>query len=195
MDTLEEIISKFELYTDDTTELSTEEEQALALQKTREIVGDSVWQFMRTKFAGTLVNGECDIPTDFGRLMPNYSEDETNYIPNKVVVWVGGSPYDVRPMGARNFNGSNFFYIDYPRRKLVGVGILSGTFECDYQPIPDSVLDIPVDYRMVIVWAMLIDDEIIQKVEKARSNLNEHAESYRQVLGRMRKWDNSFLLN
>jgi hypothetical protein len=46
---------------------------------------------------------------------------------------------------------------------------------------------------MAIVYAMLLDDEVIQKVEKARSNMTENAAQLQRIISNMKSHDSKLL--
>ncbi len=98
----EQIIERFELYTDDTTELSTDEELEVANDKLRLIYMEQPWEFLRRNKSGTVESdGKISTPTDFDEFMENYADDSD--IPNMKVVYIGnGAPYIVIPMGQSN---------------------------------------------------------------------------------------------
>ena len=89
-----EIIKKFELWTDDQTELSTDEELFLANQKAKEIYNEVTWEFLRKTATGSFSGGEINLATvapDFKYAMANYSDDPSYGTPTTPVVYVGGA--------------------------------------------------------------------------------------------------------
>lgn len=198
-----EIIQKFELYTDDTTELSTAEELALANDKAKIIYQEMPWEFLRKAFSGvTNADGTITAPADFVHFMHNYSEDPTQSLPDQAVVYINGyTPYFVVPMGARNnynsqngiFGDRNICWFNPSTQKIEfpvspGGGVQAGF---DYQRLPaDFVagtspaapMGMDSQFGMAIVHLMCIDDDIIQKSEKARSNVSENNGLYQKIL-------------
>ena len=201
-----EIIKKFELWTDDQTELSTDEELFLANQKANEIYNECTWEFLRKTASGSFAGGEINltlVAPDFKYLMANYSEDGSYGTPTVPVVWVGGAPYKVIPMGMRQqFQGQNVCWVDVVNNKIkfsnTGAG---GTFEFDYQYQPAAFTGstspaFPANFEsgMIVVYAMLIDDDIIQKTEKGRANIKENAGQYGRLLSNLKSYNAKFML-
>lgn len=207
-----EITQKFELYTDDTTELSTEEEIALANDKAKLIYMEMPWEFLRKAFSGsTNVDGTVSAPADFVHFMHNYSEDPTQVLPDQSVVYLNKTPYFVVPMGARNnFNQNNGVYgnqnicwynpstgkIEFP--VTPGSGVLA-EFDYQYQPADFTDVTSPVaprgldtQFGMAIVHLMCIDDDVIQKSEKARSNITENNAMYQKILSNLKHHNAKF---
>ena len=207
-----QIVQKFELYTDDMTELSTEESLELANDKAKVIYQEMSWEFLRKAFSGvTNADGTITAPADFVHFMHNYSEDPTSNLPETSVVFLNGTPYFVVPMGGRsNYNQANGVYgsqnicwynpstgkIEFPVSPGSGV---SASF--DYQRLPDDFTDVtsPLtppgferQFSMAIVYLMCIDDDIIQKSEKARSNVSENGALYNKALNSMKHHNAKF---
>ena len=59
----QQIIDRFELYTDDTTDLSSDEELILANDKLRLIYMEQPWEFLRRKKAGTIESDGISVGT------------------------------------------------------------------------------------------------------------------------------------
>ncbi len=199
-----EIINKFELWTDDQTELSTDEELFLANEKAKEIYGESVWEFLRKNVTGNFINGEIDLATvapDFIFMMANYSDDTTSYLtPTNPVVFVGGRPYRVIPMGMKKqFENQDACYVDIAAKKIKFTNpTLAGTFDFDYQYMPEDFTEttsppLPVSH-LIIVYAMLVDDDIIQKTDKGRSNVKENMTKYVTLMSNLKSYNAKFML-
>lgn len=199
-----DIVKKFELWTDDQTELSTDEELFLASEKQREILNENAFEFMRKNVTGSFSGGEISLATvapDFKHLMLNYTEDPRYGMPDKVVVFVGGRPISVVPAGLKTqFQGQNVCWVDLVNKKIkFSDAGMSGTFDFDYQfTAPDITANgaptIPADYALVIVYAMLIDDDIIQKTEKGRTNIKENMSQYIRWMSSLKSYNAKFLI-
>lgn len=201
----QQIIERFELYTDDTTDLSSDEEITLANDKLRLVYMEQPWEFLRRKKTGVVESdGKITVPTDFDELMENYSEDPTISEPLLKVIFIGSqkSPYFFVPMGQRNANQfSNVCWIDPTDGKInfaqsPGTGAL---YEFDYKTSPDDITKstspkLPAEYHPMIVFGMLIDEEIIKKSEKARSNMQDNAVQYQRYLKNLKLRDARFKL-
>lgn len=201
----QQIIEKFELYTDDTTELSSDEEISLANDKIRLIYMEQPWEFLRRNKAGSVESdGKISLPADFDEFMENYNDDPTVTEPLLKVVYVGSQkvPYFVIPMGQRSANNyANVCWIDPSDNKICfpqspGAGAL---YSFDYKTSPDDITvntspKLPADYHPMIVFSMLIDDEIIQKSEKARSMQETNAVQYARYMKNLKLRDARFKL-
>ncbi len=199
----QQIIDRFELYTDDTTDLSSDEELILANDKLRLIFMEQPWEFLRRKKAGNIESdGKITPPSDFDELMENYSEDPSVGEPITKVVYVGRAPFLVVPMGQRNANNySNVCWIDPTDGKInfaqnPGVG---AAYEYDYKTSPDDITvatspKLPPEYHPMVVFSMLIDEEIIKKSEKARSSMQDNAVQYQRYLKNLKLRDARFKL-
>lgn len=198
-----EIVEKFNLYTDDTTELSTEESLDLANAKARDIYSEMAWEFLRKPFSGvTNSDGTITAPSDFAHFMHNYSEDETQNIPDQSVVYVNGyTPYFVVPMGARNnyntqngvFGARNICWYNPSTNKIEFPvspgGSVPVSFDYQQNPVDFAAGTSPVapigreaHFGMAVVHLMCVDDDVIQKSEKARSNVKENMGLYQKKL-------------
>ena len=197
-----QIVKKFELWTDDQTELSTDEEYFLANEKAKEIYNENAWEFLRKSATGSFAGGEIDLNTvapDFKFMMMNYSEDPTYGTPDKTVVYVGNAPYRVIPAAMRKQNNGNVCWVDVANNKIKFNSSIGGEFEFDYQYSPEdftaeTFTAMPIDHDMIIVYAMLVDDDIIQKVEKARSNIKENSAMFGRLLTNLKSHDAKFML-
>lgn len=194
-----EIIKKFELFTDDSTELSSDEELFLADQKYKLILSENQWEFLRKTSSGSFTGGFIDVSAlDFDRFMANYCDDPSGgAMPDTIVVYVNNNPYKVIPMGSR-FNQSGVAYYDAVNKKIMILGDTSGTYSFDYKykPTALTLVSSPVwdeYFHMAIVYAMLLDDEVIQKVEKARSNMTENAAQLQRIISNMKSHDSKLL--
>lgn len=195
-----EIISRFELWTDDSTELSSDEELFLANQKIRLIYSENQWEFLRKTASGSFSGGFIDVSAmDFDRFMANYVDDPTcGSMPDTIVVYVNNNPYKVIPMGSR-FNQSGVAYYDSVNKKIMILGDASGTYEFDYKHKPVDILTstAPIfddQFHLMVVYAMLIDDEIIQKVEKARANFTENSAQFQRIMSNLKSHDSKLVL-
>lgn len=201
----QQIIDRFELYTDDTTDLSSDEELILANDKLRLIYMEQPWEFLRRKKSGSVeADGKISLPADFDEFLENFSEDPSIGEPITKVIYLGPSksPYLIVPMGQRNANNySNVCWLDPTDGKInfaqnpgTGVG-----YEYDYKTSPDDITPLtspklPAEYHPMIVFAMLIDEEIIKKSEKARSNMQDNAVQYQRYLKNLKLRDARFKL-
>jgi len=199
----QQIIDRFELYTDDTTDLSSDEELILANDKLRLVYMEQPWEFLRRKKAGNVEgDGKITLPTDFDEFLENFTDDPAIGEAIMKVVYVNRSPYLVVPMGQRNANSfSNICWIDPSDGKInfaqsPGAG---ASYEYDYKTSPDDITvatspKLPAEYHPMIVFSMLIDEEIIKKSEKARSSMQDNFVQYQRYLKNLKLRDARFKL-
>lgn len=191
MNTPDDIIKQFEVYVDDLTELSTQEEYILLSKVIQEICNDRSWEFLRKVGSVTTDTiNSAPLPIDFSAIMNNYYESEEAPQPDRAVAYVGGTPHFFIPAGSARQRQGNFCYIDMATKTIkftnnVGVGL---TVEIDYKKRPDqittnaSVIVIPEEVRYYLAPMMAIDDDVIQKSEKARSNIQMNMASKAKLL-------------
>jgi hypothetical protein len=202
----QQIIDKFETYTDDTTDLSSDEEIILANDKLKLIYMEQPWEFLRRKKTGTTeIDGKITLGSDFDEFMENFCDDPTYGEPTMKVIYIGSqkAPYLVVPMGQRNANNfSNVCWIDPSDGKVnfsqnPGAG---APYEFDYKLAPDDITvstypKLPAEYHPMVVFLMLIDEEIIKKNEKARSIMDDCAVQYQKYLKNLKLRDARFKLS
>jgi len=195
----EDIIKQFEVYVDDLTELSTDEEYLLLTKVLQSVYNDRSWEFLR-KTASVSVNGTTGtLPVDFVSVMNNYSENDYNSIPEIAVAYVGGIPYRFIPRGIATMKKGNTCYIDLANKQIVftqSIGSQTVTFDYKYRPDPItsnlSEIALPEDFRRYIPQVMAIDDDIIQKTERARSNQQINLLARKELLRDLAHYDMRF---
>lgn len=199
----DDILKQFEVYVDDLTELSTDEEYALLTKVLNSIFNDRSWEFLRkTASVTTTTTKTAPLPVDFVSVMNNYSENPYNNIPEIPVAFVNGIPFKFVPRGmAYNFVGGNYVTVDLVNKKVefmkdVGTGVVV-TFDYKYQPDPitsnASPIALPDLAHRYLGQVMAIDDDIIQKTEKARSNLQANSVARAQMLRDLAHYNARFI--
>jgi hypothetical protein len=195
-----EIIQKFELLTDDTTELSGEEELALANKVLRDIYDIQPWEFLRKAASGTVSATGITIPTDFLQFMLNYSEDNTSTLPDTAVVYINDRPYRIIPMGNRvNYPGADVCWFNPAAGKIEFRNNPAGaTYAFDYKYLPADITlatepIIPTSHYLV-VYGMLIDDELIQRMGKENSNMADNSALFNRNLTNLKHHNAKMLL-
>lgn len=196
-----EITKKFEILTDDQTELSTDEEVFFADKVLRSVYQKNQWEFLRKKATGSFTGGYIDLAVvapDFDTLMANYSDNEDSSFPDTIVIYVGGNPYRLVPMGGRT-NQSQIAYVDLVNKRIYIQGVTSGSFEFDYKHRPATLTGastpvLPEDFHPMIAYGMAIDDELIQKTEKGRSNYTEYSAKFAEYLTDLKSYNAKFFL-
>lgn len=195
-----DIIKKFELYVDDSTELSPAEELDLANKIYHKICDDRPWEFLKKEKTGTVSGTYITLPTDFGYLVENYlrtdSQDNTQVNAKPVFVFINDNPIQVINWSDRRQykDNSSVCYLDIANSRITFPTSQSGTYSFDYKAIPaDLTLAtepvFPDRYHDMIYHGMAVDDMIIQIFPKAQSYQAENQVMYNGFLSRMAKWN------
>lgn len=192
-----EIISIFELYLDDTTELSSAEELSLANRIYKKICRARPWEFLKKEASGSIVNGVITLPTDFAFLVDNGNLD-TGY----KVIYVGTNkdPYKIVNYSERNqhIGQSNVAYVDLGASQIITMLPVNSTYTFDYIKIPaDLTLAtspvFPIAHE-IIAWGMAVDGYIIQQFPKANSYLGENQAKYNSDLADLAYYNSQLIL-
>lgn len=207
--TREQIITGFELYVDDMTELSTAEEQALFEKVLSEIYSERPWEFLKTSATGTLSTSVpyVTLPSDFGYLTENTqnSDTTTNYnVPTKaVLIGTSYNPYQIVNYSDRRQyrDQEGYAYIDIPNSRLVFTRqpTVASSYEFDYLKVPTALSTggsplMPVRFHPMVYHGMAIDDDMIQRFDKARSYANENRAKYDDYMRQMAYWNAQLLV-
>ena len=203
----QKIITRFELYVDDGTELSTSEELDLLNKIYREVWTDRPWEFSKKPFSGTINGTTITLPTDFAYICENarYTDmAQNNYVRNSVpkIVWVGDKYYRLINWSDRKQyeNQDGVCWIDLVNNKLTFPISVSGTVEYDYVFFPDDLaIDdeplFPAMFHDVIYHGMASDDYMIQQFDKAKSYAAENRNKYNEWLDKMAMWNMNLICN
>lgn len=205
--TIDTVIEKFELYSDDMTELSSADELALANKVLRKVYINRPWEFLRTTSTGTTVTSSgvtsITLPSTFLFFADNARssdrDDSTDYT-RVVYVGTNRTPYRVVNMQDREAyrNQDGYVYYDYnlgtPRAVFTKALSSDQTYEFDYIYLPaDLVLGdspkFPSQFHDIIYHGMLIEDEVIQKVDKARANIAYNSAKFESYLADIAYWN------
>lgn len=197
--TAQEIIQKFELYTGDTTELSSAEELALLNKIYRKVLAEKDWEFLKKTYTGTASGTSIALPSDFSHFSDNNSSSYvsndvqypkvifvgSNYIPYRVVNWSDRRQY--RQTG-------NIAFADINSSTLNFTIPVNDIIEFDYFHTPNelTLADTPVipsRFQDVLYHGMVVDDMILQLFDKARSNAPENERMYKYWLDLMASWN------
>ena len=210
--TTQEIITSFELYVDDATELSSAEELTLANKIYRKVLNNRPWSFLKKSFAGTTSTtvSYIALPSDFKFIIPNnnYTDNTIDNAPvsSATVVFVGTTyePYRVVNWSDRRQyrNEANICYIDPVSSRLYftiqPTSALTVEFDYVYKPDDLTLATRPVwdaDFDDIITHGMASEDYIIQQFDKAKSYSQENQLKYNNYLLDMQYQDAQFYLN
>lgn len=181
--TAQDIITKFELYLDDTSELSSSEELDLLNKVYLDVCSDRPWEFLKKQASGTVltdtVGSYITIPTDFSMFT---TKDEQN----KPIIYIGSS-YDeykvVNFSDRREYREqSGYAYMDMANGKIYFTFAPSSTtYEFDYCKIPALITLSPATtpifpsaFWYLLVHLMAVDGYIVQLFQKDRAYTKEH---------------------
>lgn len=191
-----EIISMFELYVDDTSELSSSEELALCNRIYKKVCRNRPWEFLKKSASGTL-SASVDyvaLPSDFAYMAENNQKTDISIGgSNSVskVVFVGS---DYRAYKVINFSdrrqyrdNDGYCYIDIANSRLVFTKQPSAlAYEFDYVSIPADLTTgtspLLPDNHEIIAYGMATDSFIIQQFPKAQSYQAENQLKYNEAL-------------
>ena len=203
--TAQQIITKFELYLDDGTELSSAEELDLLNKHYRMINSSHTWEGTKAEFSGT-TDGTTTLalPSDFLYLTANNNMTDASHEAERPVIFLGSTytPINVVSWSDRRQyrDNKNYAWIDFGNSNLVfGAAPSSGeAVEFDYHgQKADLAIDetpwFPAEFHDAIYHFMCADDYIIQQSPKARSYRDENIGMGTTILNNM-KWWNSQLV-
>lgn len=203
----QKIITRFELYVDDGTELSTSEELDLLNKIYREVWTDRPWEFSKKPFSGAINGTTISLPTDFAYVCENarYTDmSRSNYIRKSTpkVIWVGDRYYQLINWSDRKQYESQdgVCWIDLVNNNLTFPVSVSGTVEYDYVFFPaDLAIDdeplFPAMFHDVLYHGMASDDYMIQQFDKAKSYAAENRNKYNDWLEKMAMWNMNLICN
>lgn len=201
-----EIITKFEQYVDDTTELSTTEELALLNKIYQRVCMYRPWEFLKKSVTGTLSTSVpyVGLPTDFSYIINNnqYTDNsypiDNNSAPKVVFVGTNYEPYKIINYSDRRQyrNQKGYAYVDIVNSRLYFTlqPTSADSYEFDYMSVPTTLVasdtpSIPTRFQDIIYHGMAVDDSIIQMFPKAQSYLGENQAMYDKYLAEMSYWN------
>lgn len=196
-----EIIKKFELYMDDTTELSSDEELDLLNKKYQMISAELPWEQLKKAYSGTTDGSTTlSLPTRFSYIVNNQNYSDDSQYASGPVIYIG-SNYDPYPLISfsdrrRYRTKSGYAYLDIANSNLVfTVAPSSGkAVEYDYIEYPADLTTstspwLPSRFHDWLYHEMCIDDFVIQQSEKARSYRDEHKKAAEEYRASARQWN------
>lgn len=211
--TATQIISKFELYVGDTTELSTSDELDLLDKVYQQICAERPWEFTKKEKTGTMdTTTSITLPSDFSYMPENLSYTDIALTNNNnakpVVVWITANGQTtafqvVNWSDRRQYqNENNICYLDIVNGKIMfPVAQPAGaTYSFDYCFVPaklglsDSPI-FPERFQHALYHGMAVDDMITQLFDKARSYARENQLAYLGAMQQMAYWNANLTAN
>lgn len=200
--TAAEIIAKFELYVDDSTELSSDEELDLCNDIYYMMCEDRQWRFLESAASGTMASATTiTLPSDFGSIIESYDYDQSAFndsgVQGPTFLYLGTKTFSIiswkRRRDYEDLDG--YCYIDVANDQIVFTKAQTvGAYGFDYIKVPEALtLEtsplFPERFHKGISFGMAVDDMIIQLFDKARSYAQDNQIKYDNNLGSMSLWD------
>lgn len=192
--TTAEIISRYNLQVDDASELSSDEELALANEVYNTICNDRPWEWLKRTYTGVTSTtlAYVALPSDFKELSPN------SY--NKSVVFVGTdrSEYLVVSLSSRRdyYNTDGYCYIDIPNQRLYFMKQPTEVkaIEYDYVSYPTALTTATSPlfnsrYHEMVSYGMAAKFSNIDQEDKSKSYKNDNKKEYDDFMFDLRTED------
>ena len=196
------IITKAQLYLDDTSELSDAEFSDLFDKIYQQVCTAKPWEF--TKKAGADTTSTTlpyvALETDFAFLTSNYNHTDSSYEAGRPVVLRGTAytPYQVVSWSDRRSyrDQEGYAYIDIVNSRLYFTKqpTVAEAVEYDYHSFMPALTTgqspaFPSQFHDVIYHGMVVDDFIIQQSDKAKSYAGENQQLYDKWLSALSYWN------
>lgn len=200
-----ELIAKFELYVDDSTELSSAEELDLLNKIYYKVASERPWEVLKKEATGTMTTTTTiTLPSDFEYVMENY-----NYTDNSVsqeigaknaMVFINDSPVQlVNWSDRRQYEDNNSVcYVDLANSviRFPSAQPSGATYSFDYKATPAALTTgtspvFPARFHSILFHGMCVEDMAIQLFDKARSNADFNQAQYNSYLKDMAYWNAS----
>lgn len=194
--TASEIITAFELYLDDSTQLSSVEELTLLNKIYKKVCRNRPWEFLRKTATGTLSTSVAyvSLPSDFSF----FAEPKVVYVIKNGIY----EKYEIINYNQKreHLNEDRYCYLDMANSRLVftlqPTSAYSYEFDYTYMPSDLTTIDSPVlpsDFHPMIYHGMAVEDTIIQQNEKARSYAPENQMKYNDYLKDLAYYNAQFI--
>lgn len=204
--TAQDLINKFEQYTGDTTELSTQAELDLVNKIYRQVCNDRPWEWLKKTATGTITvtNGVATItpPAGFKYFAENSQatdisqETENNASPKVIFVTAQYVPFQIVNFSDRRqfLNQLGYAYYDAVNNLITFTQTPTSTdltyeFDYIYQPTALILTTSPVfnsDYHDLIFHGMVLDDLAIQLFDRTHSYKAENQKSFDDLMAQLR---------
>jgi len=201
-----EIIAKFHLFMDDTTELSSAEESDLFDKWYNKVMSNRPWEILRVPGTGTQSTTVpyIALPSDFAYLTQNHDDTGNNSYGEFPVIFVGANydPYKVVNYADRRQyrTHGNVAYIDIVNSRLVFTvqPTAANAVEFDYIKVPAALTTgqspvFPARFHDIIYHGMCTDEFVIEQSDKAKSYRAENLAAYNGYLEDMAFWNSQLI--
>ena len=197
-----QIITKAELYLDDSSELSSQEFSDLFDKFYRMFNSSHTWEGTKAEGTGTTSTSVpyIDLAEGFLYLTANYNHTDQSYEADRPVVFVGSEyqPYEVVSWSDRRQyrNHSNKACIDFPNNRLLFTKqpTSAQVVEYDYhKQQPVLALDespwFPAEFHDWLYHRMVSDDYMIQQSPKSKSYAAENRAAADEIMNNAKYWN------
>lgn len=198
-----ELITRFELQVDDSTELSSSESLSILNRVYHKVLTDRPWEFLKKAHTGTTVSGQdyIALPSDFQYLSVNSNYTNTSGNEARLPVVFVGPNYDeykvVSWSDRRQYRDEdNVCYIDIVNSRLyfAKTPTSAKSVEFDYIYMPDDLTTatspvFPARFHEILVYGMAVDDSVIQQSDKAKSYAGENNQKFMGIMDDMAYWN------
>lgn len=203
-----QIIAKFHLYMDDTTELSSQEESDLFDKIYNKVMTDRPWEISKTQKTDTQSTSVpyVALPSDFAYLYPNNDQTGSDSFGERPVIFIGTtySPCKVINWSDRRqyLYDTNAAYIDIANSRLVFTvqPTVANAIEYDYIAFPTALASadspvFPSAYHDIIYHGMCTDEFVIEQSDKAKSYRQENQAMYDELMEGLAMWNAKLIQN
>lgn len=197
-----EIIAKFNLYIDDTSELSSTEESALFDKVYNKVSIERPWEGTKVEASGTLSASVpyVSLPSNFAYMVSNRNWSRSGEYGEGPAVFVGPTyaPYKVVSWSDRRQyrDADGYAYVDFANLRLYMTLQPSSAlaYEFDYHSFPTALAGgdspwFPDQFHDVIYHGMCADSFVIQQSDKAKSYQKENEKMYKEYMDMMAYWN------
>jgi hypothetical protein len=197
-----QLVTKAQLYLDDSSELSTAEFSDLFDKWYQRVCAYRPWEFTKKSYAGTASTTVpyISLPSDFASLAVNRNYTDSYYEAEGPVVFVGIDyiPYKVVSWSDRRQyrNQAQVCWVDIVNSRLYFAvqPTSADAVEFDYYSVPANLADgaspaFPERFHDVIYHGMVADESLISQSDKALSYAPENRSMYKSYLDDMAVWN------
>jgi hypothetical protein len=206
MATKQETINRFHLYFDDGSALSSQEESDLYDKILFQVISNRPWEIYKKEHSGTQSTSVpyITLPSDFCFLTQNANHTSSDWAAQGPVVFVGSSysPYPVVSWSDRRQyrNSAGYAYLDIVNSRLYFTSqpTSAQAVEFDYHFVPTALTSgqsptFPARFHDIIYHGMLVDVNIIEMSDKAKSYAPENQKRYDDYLAAMAYWNSQLI--